>query len=189
MRSKRKLRNKIILLNGGIAKNMKDIYTKKDLMAILRHYAADILDSNGMKREAGFTQHGAVSCYDHSVAVACESLKLALRLWLKVDVRAMVRGALLHDYFLYDWHDPDICPRFHGFTHAKAALENAERDFDLTDAEREIIKKHMFPLNPRPPRSRESLLVTLADKICASREIYNAIIPKFRLRRYRNGLY
>lgn len=168
---------------------MRVIYTKKELMAILRHYAADILDSEGMKRETDFTQHGEMSCYDHSVAVACESIKLALRFRMRVDVRSMVRGALLHDYFLYDWHDPAKCPRLHGFTHAKTALANAERDFDLTDTEREIIKKHMFPLNPQPPRSKESLLVTVADKICAVREMYNAMIPRFKLRRYRNGLY
>jgi uncharacterized protein len=168
---------------------MKVYYTKKELMAILRHYAADILDSEGMKREAEFTQHGEVSCYDHSVNVACESIKLALRFRMRVDVRAMVRGALLHDYFLYDWHDPAKCSRLHGFKHAKTALANAERDFELSDTEREIIKKHMFPLNPQPPRSKESLLVTMADKICAVREIYNAIIPRFKLRRYRNGLY
>ncbi|MGI6202031.1 MAG: HD domain-containing protein [Eubacteriales bacterium] len=169
---------------------MKAIYTNKQLMQMLCQYARDILDSEGMKLQAGFVQHGAVSTYQHSVSVALCSMRLALRLGLEVDMRSMVRGALLHDYFLYDWHDPDVCPRFHGYTHPKTALENAERDFKLNDIERDIIIKHMFPLTPVPPRYAESMLVTVADKLCAARETLAVKIPtKFKLKQNHNGLY
>ena len=89
---------------------------------------------------------------------------------LRVDERALVRGALLHDYFLYDWHDPDPSHRWHGFFHPQTALKNAERDFSVGDTERDMIAHHMFPLVPRPPRCRESALLCLADKLCALRE-------------------
>ena len=80
------------------------------------------------------------------------------------------RGALLHDYFLYDWHDPDPSHRLHGFRHPFFALANAERDFDLTPRERNVIVRHMFPLVPVPPTCREAWIVCVADKACALRE-------------------
>ncbi len=169
---------------------MKAIYTNKQLMQMLCQYARDILDSEGMKLQAGFVQHGAVSTYQHSVSVALCSMRLALRLGLEVDMRSMVRGALLHDYFLYDWHDPSRTPRFHGYTHPKTALLNAERDFCLNNIERDIIKKHMFPLTPIPPRYIESFIVMVADKICATREtIAERFLTKLKPKGNHNGLY
>lgn len=82
----------------------------------------------------------------------------------------MIRGALLHDYFLYDWHEKSDDHRLHGFTHPARALKNAEEIFDLSVVEKDIIKRHMFPLTPVPPAYRESYLVCLADKICSSYE-------------------
>ncbi len=112
-------------------------------------------------------QHGDTSCLLHSVAVALYSLRLARAFRLRVCARALVRGALLHDYFLYDWHEKDASHRLHGFHHPRTALVNAGRDYALTPVERDIILKHMFPLTPRPPRYLESLLVCLVDKGCS----------------------
>ena len=141
-----------------------------DRLALLRRYGGDILSSPGMRSQRGVMQHGRVSVYRHSVAVALMCLKLARGLRLQVNERALVRGALLHDYFLYDWHVKDPSHRWHGFTHPARALANAERDFALGPIERDMIACHMFPLLPRPPRCRESLLLCLADKLCAARE-------------------
>ena len=92
-------------------------------------------------------------------------------LWHRVDLRSLIRAALLHDYFLYDWHDWDNGEhRWHGFTHGHAALVNALKDFTLNDIERDSIEKHMFPMTPVPPRYIEGYLVTLADKLSATRE-------------------
>ena len=138
---------------------------------IINEYGNDILSSRGMQSEKGFVQHGRVSCFAHSVRVARVSLRLASALKIPVDVKSLVRGALLHDYFLYDWHIPDERHRLHGFSHALTALKNAGRDFYLTDIETDIIRKHMFPLNLTPPKYRESLIVCIADKICALCEL------------------
>ncbi len=119
-------------------------------------------------------QHGDTSCLLHSLAVAYFSLYLVTVLRIRCDRRSLVRGALLHDYFLYDWHiknDRDA-HRLHGFTHPGAALRNAERDFALNEIEADIIAHHMFPLTPRPPKCREALIVSLADKYCAVSEIF-----------------
>ena len=95
-------------------------------------------------------------------------------------MRALIRGALLHDYFLYDWHEADKSHRFHGFIHAGRALLNAEKDFELSDIERNMIKSHMFPLNPVLPRYRESVILCVADKICAARETGSGVYGKAR---------
>lgn len=146
---------------------MKETQPDKEIIAILWKYGQDILESENMQREKKFIQHADISCYDHSVAVAYVSVYLARRLKLSVDIRSIVRGALLHDYFLYDWHIPDKNHRFHGFIHAKRALDNARRDFELNRVEADIIRKHMFPLNLALPRYKESVIVTCADKACA----------------------
>ena len=62
--------------------------------------------------------------------------------------------------------------QMHGRYHPKAACKNAEEDFNLTDIERDIIKKHMFPLTLTPPKYRESVLVCLVDKVCSVYEIF-----------------
>lgn len=139
---------------------------------IIMSYASDILLSSRMQSEKQFIQHGTVSVYEHSLGVTCLCLIIAVKLHLKVNRRALVRGALLHDYFLYDWHVPDKSHRLHGFTHAGQALKNAERDFELGDIERDMIRKHMFPLNIAPPKYKESMILCVADKICAACETF-----------------
>lgn len=130
-------------------------------------YGSDILESANMQLEKQYLQHGSVSVYQHSLGVAYLCLALADKLHVRVDRRALVRGALLHDYFLYDWHVRDQSHRLHGFTHAGRALQNADRDFQLGSIERDMIRKHMFPLNVTPPKYRESVILCMADKICA----------------------
>lgn len=88
-----------------------------------------------------------------------------------LDLHSLIRAALLHDYFLYDWHAHDGGRhRMHGFTHGGTAMRNAVRDFHLNRVERDSIENHMFPLTPIPPRYLEGYLVTVADKISATRE-------------------
>ena len=134
-------------------------------------HGGDILKSPGMQIAKENMQHGSVSVFEHSVCVALVCLWLVHRLHLKVNQRALVRGALLHDYFLYDWHANDGGRhRMHGFTHGGTAMRNAVRDFHLNRVERDSIENHMFPLTPIPPRYLEGYLVTVADKISATRE-------------------
>ena len=105
-----------------------------------------------------------------TVGNGCVALHIHSRVTGAKEAAGLVRAALLHDYFLYDWHTPDPAHRLHGFRHAGTALRNADRDFELNDTERDMIKKHMFPLNPAPPRFKETAVLCLADKYCALRE-------------------
>ena len=151
--------------------------TEKHLNNTVRRYGGDILQSHNFQQSKNYIQHGKQSVFHHSMDVAKTSLKLSRMLPFKFKESEIVRGALLHDYFLYDWHNKEFPLRkpsdffgLHGFTHANTALKNAKRDFDLSENEKEIIRKHMWPLNPKPPMSREAWIVTMADKICSLRE-------------------
>ena len=118
-----------------------------------------------------YISHSDITVYHHCLKVAYTAYTLAMKWRVPCDVRALVRGALLHDYYLYDWHDPNKGFRWHGFKHHRFALQNAERDYFLTRRERNIIGSHMFPLTFwKLPRCREAWLVTLADKIVAAEE-------------------
>ena len=142
------------------------------------HYAGDVAGSDLLKREEEVPQHGSVSCYQHSLAVTVMSVRLASSRRLRVDMESMIKGALLHDYYLYDWRKEDTTRREHGFGHARRALANADRDFELTPIARDVIEKHMFPLNPEMPRYKESVVVSVADKICATKEVCRFLSAK-----------
>ena len=146
---------------------------------IIRRYGRDILNSDGMHIEKNCLQHGQISVYEQAYMVAVLCFELAIMCRIRADMRALVRGALLHDYFLYDWHEKDKSHRLHGFIHAERALKNAESDFRLTDIERNMIRAHMFPLNLVLPRYRESVLLCVADKICATRETVAGMMSNF----------
>lgn len=147
--------------------------TRNEIRALVNEHGHDIITHEHMHIERECYQHGCVTTFAHSLRVACLAVWFAdrLRLWRRVDVRSLIRSALLHDYFLYDWHDWDGGDhRLHGFTHGRTALRNALRDFRLNAVERDSIACHMFPLTPTPPSYIEGYLVTLADKVSATRE-------------------
>ncbi len=120
-----------------------------------------------------YIQHGDTSTYQHCVRVAYYSYCLAKHLPLHFDMISLVRGAMLHDFYLYDWHIPDQSHKLHGYIHPVFALSNARRYFKLNQIEEDIISKHMWPLTlTKVPRYKESLLVCLIDKFCSLTEIF-----------------
>lgn len=135
--------------------------------------STDVAAHSRLKTSIKYIQHGNTSVLLHSIAVAyyCNCFSNKFR-FIPFHDEDMIRGALLHDYFLYDWHIPDKTRPLHGFYHPKAACRNAESEFNLTDIERDIIKKHMFPLTITPPKYKESVLVCLVDKVCSTYETF-----------------
>lgn len=140
----------------------------------------ELLDSREVRLMDTFIQHANVTCLDHCLSVAYTSYWFCERLNLSVDCRSLIRGALLHDFFLYDWHVKGNRKGLHGFTHPQTALENAEKHFDLNDREKDIILRHMWPLTVVPPKYRESYIVSFSDKLCSVAET---------LRLYRTGRF
>ena len=150
-------------------------------LAYVRDVALQLEKDGRLGLTRSFIQHGDVSVYEHVLSVAHMSIRMARvlsRVGLAIDVHALARGALLHDYFLYDWHDKEQSPWLHGFKHPYIALKNAEEDYDLNDMEKNIILRHMFPLVPIPPRYKEAWIVCFADKYCAFGETVSGWLKK-----------
>ena len=130
-----------------------------------------LIENDQVRSMDQYVQHGEISCLDHSLYVSYTSFLICRRLGL--DYSAAARGGLLHDFFLYDWHAPKATRKgWHAFTHPYAALENAEKHFEMSARERDIIIKHMWPVTLAFPRYRESYIVMLIDKYCAVMETF-----------------
>ena len=140
--------------------------------ASIERLVGDIMADSRVKRMDTFRQHGRVSTYEHCERVTECSYRLNRRLHLGADEKALLTGAMLHDFYLYDWHRTNgYVHRWHGFRHAEWARRNAVRYFDVGQPVQDIIRTHMWPLNLISiPRSREAWIVTLADKYCAAVE-------------------
>lgn len=132
--------------------------------------AQRLLDQSQVRQMGRYIQHGHTTTLTHSLAVAWYSYRLYLFLGLSGQERELIRGALLHDFYLYDWHDPSH-GRWHGFYHPGIAARNAAAAFDVDDLERDIIQKHMWPLTIVPPRHRVAAIVCLVDKVCSTAEV------------------
>lgn len=154
-----------VAADGGYEKVM-NCAAPEDAEKLIDQLAED----ERIQRMNRFIQHGSVTTLEHVRSVAEMSCIISRKMHLHVRESEMITGAMLHDYYLYDWHH-DHGGHFHGFTHPQTALERAEEDFSLTDVERDIIRNHMWPLTLlHIPRSRESWIVCLADKICSVHE-------------------
>ncbi len=139
---------------------IKDIYEHDEFLKLKQHH------------------HHNSSIYDHVMDVSYFSYRACK--FLKLDYRSAARGALLHDFFLYDWRNHDVpdlpAKRYHGIEHPQIAIANAKKHFTLNDIEEDIIKKHMWPLTLVPPKYKESFIVSFADKYLASKEF----VTKFK---------
>lgn len=132
---------------------------------------ADILANGEVQKLKQYTHHADLSVFEHSIHVAYWNYRVCS--WLKWDVEAAARAGMLHDMFMYDWHKykAESLLRLHGFVHAGFALENAQKNFQLSNREQDIILKHMFPLNLTLPKYRETWVIIIMDKLCAMSEV------------------
>ncbi len=130
----------------------------------------EILEHRLFLQTADYKHHDTISCHSHSLKVAKIAFDITAK--ISVDRVSLIRGALLHDFYLYDWHEG--CPPFHGFRHPEVALRNASGHFSINRVEKDIILRHMFPLTPVPPVTAEAVIVCIADKAAAMKE-YSSI--------------
>ncbi|RZB37482.1 MAG: hypothetical protein SRB2_01026 [Desulfobacteraceae bacterium Eth-SRB2] len=128
--------------------------------------ARPLLENPMVARLSQYEHHNGKTRLEHVKDVAYLSFLWGKR--FSLDCNAIVRGALLHDLFFYDWlHEG---PRLHGFRHHNIALKNARNVTCLSKKEEDIIKKHMWPLTIIPPFYMESLIVSLIDTFCSTKD-------------------
>jgi len=133
-------------------------------------YAEDIINHELFLSGKNVYSHGTTNIYEHSINVA-ETAFSMIEKKPSFDKRCVVRAALLHDFFLYEWHVPGLRYLKHGHAHPAIAAKNAREVFNIGDKEYSCIKTHMWPWTLfHPPLCREGWIITLADKIVSIRE-------------------
>lgn len=167
------IKNKVDAFLRSVQDKIPDL-KKRDRMTFEQEYlhiTRDISEHDEFMKLKRFSHHNN-SIYEHVHDVAYLSYQICR--FLKLDYRSATRGALLHDFFLYDWrnHDvPDLSRgKFHGIEHPKIAFDNAQKYFSLNEIEQDIIIKHMWPLTITPPKYKETFIVSFIDKYLASKE-------------------
>lgn len=175
---------KRILREGCFATTKKGMIPMSYLSRKLRErefldLTRELLDSDQVRMMGRWKHHGPVTTLDHSLFVAFSTYRIARR--LRLDVRAAVRGALLHDLYLYDSKDKSAHPGNQCFDHPRFAARNAAALTPLSPKEKNIILSHMWPLGGALPRSLEAWMVDLVDTICAGLEVSRICRPS-RLR-------
>lgn len=131
----------------------------------------DILETSIFQSMDQYIQHGNTTCKAHCIQVSYMAYRICkARNW---NYRSVARAGLLHDFFLYDWHTyaKETGDCFHGYTHPRKAMNNASRYFELSEPEKNMILRHMWPLTPVPPKYREGYALLYADKFCGLTEV------------------
>lgn len=121
-----------------------------------------------------YIQHATTTTFEHCYNVSYICYKLAKEKGYKVNINSLIRGAFLHDFYLYDWHEKSMTHRLHGFFHPIVALKNAKTYFnDINLIEENMISSHMWPLTFRKiPKCREAFLLCMVDKYCSLLETF-----------------
>lgn len=149
-------------------------YDREEFVNIVR----ELLNNDSVREMKQYNHHSNTNCFRHSMHVAYYNYKICKK--LKLDAKAGAKAGLLHDLFLYDWHDREIRlgESLHGFDHPYIALKNARKNFRLSKMEEDIIEKHMFPLTPRFPKYKETVVIILTDKFCSVCEVMDKFFKK-----------
>ncbi len=125
-----------------------------------------------------YKHHKNISTYVHSIRVAYLSYCFYKTFKLKINETELIKSALLHDLYFYDWHDKSNNIHFHGLKHPKTAVKNAKKIFNITNREIKHIKYHMFPLTLLPPITKEGWIIWICDKLATIKDIRKS--PKNR---------
>ena len=146
---------------------MNKILNDKEYYKIIK----DILNNEKFKQTKKCRHHG-ITRYEHSLKVSYKSYKIAKK--HNLDYISTARAGLLHDFFI----DEDLTPKkrkISMFVHPYKSLENSNKYFNLNKKEKNIIISHMFPTLPHKiPLYKESIIVSITDKIIATKEFYQS---------------
>lgn len=128
----------------------------------------DITNNNNF-RELDNEFHHGISRFGHSYRVAKGVYLLTKSLGFSSYIDA-TRAALLHDfYFNYQLEDKSERKKF--IEHPNLAILNASKYYDLNKVQKNMIASHMFPTCKELPKYKESICLTLVDKLVAIYEM------------------
>lgn len=149
------------IVNKNQKKNLKR--ENKEYYEIVK----PILESEEFLKRKDFPHHYNESVYEHVLRVSFDCYKIGKK--RKLDYKALAIAGLLHDFYEKPWQsDFERKPLLqkHGFTHAENARKNALKFFPnlMNEKIESMITTHMFPLNKKIPKYKESWILTLVDK-------------------------
>lgn len=138
--------------------------------------------NNDNYNKIAFLKHHNTSRLVHTLNVTACAYHFTNKFNLNVDFKSLIRGCMLHDFFLYEQY---CCPKGknHLTSHPKEAYKNSKKYFDLNEIEKEMILLHMFPCTLKIPKNKETWILILADKYCATMEFFFKKIYIEELRR------
>ncbi len=150
------------------------LFREKEFIKLIKEYYS----SEVVKQMDKYIQHGTTTILEHCINVAWISYLINKKLHLNANEKELIEAAMLHDLYLYDWHVDDPNRKLHGFYHAEIACNNAIKNFNISEKIQKAIRSHMWPLNiTKVPRSKEALIICIADKYCA-------LIETIRINKY-----
>ncbi len=140
----------------------------------------DIINHPAVQRLEKCSHHYRSTRLQHCINVAYCSFLICRKFgW---DFSSAARGGLLHDLFYYECKNVHPGVFRHAALHPKIALRRAERLCRLNAIERDIILKHMFLPGLIPPKYKESMIVCLVDKYCATYEALYGVAEMMKLK-------
>ena len=136
----------------------------------LENLYQSFLNNEKILRMKDISMHRGSNCYIHSFKVAKKAIKKSINK-KNINLEVVLIGAILHDYYLYDWRQDRSKLRKHAKNHPGIAINNAINDFDISDDVKTVIKTHMWPINIKAfPNTKEAKIVSLSDKAVTIRE-------------------
>ncbi|MBQ8182248.1 MAG: HD domain-containing protein [Ruminococcus sp.] len=142
-------------------------------------HVKDIIDKEELGQLKNITHHISTTRFQHCLNVSYYSYIVCKK--LNLNAHSAARAGLLHDLFFYDRKAYNSIRAkgqvSHSRLHSFIAAENASKLINITDMERDIIEKHMWPVTLKLPKYRESYVICFVDKYCAVIEFFS---PKFR---------
>ncbi len=152
---------------------MKAVYSGLSLhhakAAPFKELIQDLLRTPEVLNLDNYDQHLNTSRLQHSLNVAYYAYLISKN--MDVNHKDLVRGALLHDLFLYDWREVNSSAQEHLEMHPQVALENAKKITSVSAVMEDVIVNHMWPLGNAKPKSKEAWIVQASDKLCTIFEV------------------
>ncbi len=127
------------------------------------------IENNTSFKELDKELHHGISRYGHSYRVARGVYILTKSLGFSSYIEA-TRAALMHDFY-FDYQLENKNKRKQFIEHPSLALLNASKYYELNDMQENMIESHMFPTCKKLPKYKESICLTLVDKLVAIYEM------------------
>ena len=155
----------------------------------IREYGGPVLRSGIWNRAMRQTHHNRWTVGSHSMSVCVAALRMSY--WLEdkhicyVNHREIVQAALCHDLGIVGRYEKFANNRVCCHQHPLDSAEIARHIYpEISEKTLYTIRCHMWPLCVALPKTREAVIITLADKYVATGEG----IPADWLERYQKAL-